>query len=75
MPHHDPHVTPELLAAVIGKSADSVKRDRLAGKIPPFDSHPDKKSKGWRLSTIAKWNPRAARQLEGLMKSPYLPAA
>jgi len=48
---YDPHVTPELLAAVIGKSADSVKRDRLAGRIPPFDSHPDRKAKGWKLST------------------------
>jgi len=72
---YDPHVTPELLAAVIGKSADSVKRDRLAGRIPPFDSHPDRKAKGWKLSTLTAWNQRIGRQLDGLMKSPFLPAA
>ncbi|MBL8252755.1 MAG: hypothetical protein JNJ76_04045 [Candidatus Competibacter sp.] len=73
--HHDPIVTREMLAIITGKCADSIKRDMMAGKIPRFDARPDKKRMGWKLSTLASWNPRVGRQLDGLLKSPYLPAA
>jgi len=72
---HDPIIRRELLAVVIGKSAESVKRSMLIGKIPRFDASPDRKIHGWRLSTIAAWNPRIGNRLEILLKSPFLPAA
>ena len=72
---YDPIIRRELLALIIGKSAESVKRDMMAGKVPRFDARIDKKTQGWRLSTIASWNPRVAERIETLLKSPYLPAA
>lgn len=72
---NDPLIRRELLAVVTGKSTESVKRDMLAGKIPRFDAGPDRKIHGWRLSTIAAWNPRIGSRLEVLLKSPFIPAA
>lgn len=71
----DPIIRRELLAVVIGKSAESVKRDMLAGKIPHFDAGPDRKIHGWRLSTLMAWNPRIGIRLELLLKTPLIPAA
>lgn len=73
--HHDPLVRRELLAAVAGKSAEHIKHAMLAGKIPPFDASRDGKTRSWKLSTIAKWNPRLGRHIEALLKTPYIPAA
>lgn len=73
--HHDPLIRRELLAAVTARSAEAVKRDMLAGKIPQFDARLDKKTRAWRLSTIAMWNPRIGRHIEALLKTPYIPAA
>lgn len=75
MPAHDPIVRRELLAVVTGKSSETIKRAMIAGKIPRFDAIKDQKTPGWRLSTIAAWNPRLGRHIAGLMGSPYMPAA
>lgn len=72
---HDPVIRRELLAVIIGKSTDSIKRDIRSKKLPGFDAAPNRKIQGWRLSTLAAWNPKVGRQIDGLLKSPYLPAA
>lgn len=73
--HHDPIVRRELVATVIGRSIDNLRRDMLAGKFPPQDANIDRKTRGWRLSTIAAWNPRVARNIDALLKSPFIPPA
>lgn len=75
MPDHDPSVRRELLAVTLNVSAEHIKRDCLAGKIPRPDTCVDGKIKGWRLSTLEKWNPRVGQRLKDLLSTPYLPAA
>lgn len=73
--NYDPIVRIELLAVVSGRSADSVKRDAIRGLIPRRDARIDRKTTGWRLSTLTAWNPRIGRRLNDLLESSYLPAA
>lgn len=73
--NYDPIVRIELLAVVSGQSADSVKRDTLRGLIPRRDAKVDRKTTGWRLSTLMAWNPRIGRRINALLESSYLPAA
>lgn len=72
---YEPIIRRELLAVVIGRSAESVKRDVLAGKLPAFDAKVDRKLQGWRLSTLKKWNPRISSRIAALLRTPHLPAA
>lgn len=71
--HQDPLIRIEVVAAASGKSYESLNRDVRQGKMPPKDF--DSRLRGWKLSTIARWNPRLARNIEELLKTPYLPAA
>lgn len=57
----------EALATVLNKSRESVLRDLNAGRIPPRDINVDQKTSGWRLSTLATWNPRVGRRLNLLL--------
>lgn len=74
MKQHDPMIRIELLAATLGVSREYISREMVAGRIPRHDATSGK-IRGWRLSTIAAWNPRLARNIEGLLNTPYLPAA
>lgn len=69
----DPLIRIEVVAAVCGKSYESLNRDTRMGKMPPKDF--DSRLRGWKLSTLNAWNPRVARNIEELLKTPYLPAA
>lgn len=73
--HQDPIVRAEMIAVATNRSLETVAKLARLGKMPPRDVHIDGKSRGWLLSTITAWNPRLGRQLDGLLKSPYLPAA
>ncbi len=75
MTSYDPIVRIELLAVISGRSAESIKRDTLRGRIPRRDAKVDRKTAGWRLSTLMAWNPLVGRRLNALLASPYLPAA
>jgi hypothetical protein len=57
----------EALAVVLDKSRESVLRDLHAGRVPPRDVHQDKKTSGWKLSTLKAWNPRVGRRLDMLL--------
>lgn len=70
---HDPVIRIEIVAAAMGKSYESLNRDVRLGLMPAKVQ--DGRLKGWRLSTLNKWNPRLGRNLEGLLSTPYLPAA
>lgn len=70
---HDPFIRIEIVAAVCGKSYESLNRDIRFGRMPAKTQAG--KTKGWRLSAITAWNPRLARNIEELLKTPYLPAA
>ena len=74
MKQHDPIIRIELVAATLGVSRENINREVIAGRIPRQDAAQGK-IRGWRLSTINRWNPRLGRNLEGLLNTPYLPAA
>lgn len=58
------------LAAVIGKSVETIRRNVKLGNIPPADSVSiGARTHCWRLSTIADWNPALAARLESLLES------
>ncbi len=57
----------EALAVVLDKSRESVLRDLHAGRVPPRDVHQDKKTSGWKLSTLKAWNSRVGRRLDMLL--------
>lgn len=57
----------EALAVVLDRSRESILRDMSAGRIPPRDVNVDKKTSGWRLSTLKEWNPRVGRRLDMLL--------
>ena len=57
----------EALAVVLNKSRESIMRDLHAGRVPPRDVHQDKKTSGWRLSTLKEWNSRVGRRLNMLL--------
>lgn len=57
----------EALAVVLDKSRESVLRDLHASRVPPRDVHQDKKTSGWKLSTLKAWNPRVGRRLDMLL--------
>lgn len=57
----------EALAVVLDRSRESILRDMSAGRIPPRDVHQDKKTSGWKLSTLKAWNPRVGRRLDMLL--------
>lgn len=71
--HHDPIVRIELVAAVCGKSYESLNRAVRLGRMPKKDV--DGRLRGWRLSTVHAWNPRLAERIDDLLKTNYLPAA
>lgn len=73
--NYDPIIRIELLAVVSGQSAESVKRNTIRGLIPRRDAKIDRKTTGWRLSTLTAWNPCIGRLLNALLESSYLPAA
>ncbi len=70
---YDPLVRIEIVAAVLGKSYESVNRLIRFGRMPPKE--PDDRLRGWRLSTLRAWNPPVAERIENLLKTPYLPPA
>ena len=72
---YDPIIRSELLAVALGLSDQCIKRRAMTGKIPSRDARIDGKIQAWKLSTLAAWNPRVAERIDGLLKSPYLPAA
>ena len=57
----------EALATVLNRSRESVLRDLNAGRIPPRDINQDKKTSGWKLSTLQAWNSRVGRRLNLLL--------
>ena len=57
----------EALAVILDRSRESILRDLNAGRIPPRDINQDKKTSGWRLSTLKAWNPRVGRRLDMLL--------
>lgn len=70
---YDPTIRIELLAAVLGRSYESLNRSIRLGRIPA--KTPGNGVRGWRLSTIRAWNPSVAERIENLLKTTYLPPA
>ncbi len=70
---HDPVIRIEIVAAAMGRSYESLNREIRLGRMP--GKVQEGRVKGWRLSTLAAWHPRLARNIEGLLNTPYLPAA
>lgn len=75
----DPAVRLEAVAAAAGLSLNSLRRARVAGRVPPPDAAIQESGYGpparaWKLSTIRSWNPavadRCARLIEGLPLPP-----
>ncbi len=74
----DTIVKPEILAAVMAVSHDTVTRNLAHGKLPSPDFHPHRSNIGWRLSTLRRWNPQVAAKIErGIQHDvfTFLPAA
>ena len=67
MATYDPNIKAEILAVAMDRSLRTVEILVRTGKIPAFDSRPDRKSRGWRLSTLRAWNPRVAHRIDCLL--------
>ena len=79
----DPAVRLETVAAAAGVALNTLRKARVAGKIPPPDATLRESRNGiparaWKLSTIRAWNPtvadRCAAILEALDKAPPMAA-
>ena len=64
---YDPSVTAEILAVAMSRCVRSVELLVRTGKIPPFDTKPNRKARGWKLSTLRAWNPRVAHRIDLLL--------
>ena len=74
----DPAVRLEAVAAAAGLSLNSLRRARVAGKIPPPDAEIQESEYGpparaWKLSTIRSWNPAVADRCARLIEESPLP--
>ena len=69
MSESDPAVRLEVMATACGLAFNSLRRARLAGRIPPPDTEVRKKptsvpARAWKLSTVRAWNPAVAERCE-----------
>lgn len=79
MTHSDPAIRLETLAAALGVALQTVRRARIAGKIPETDTviKPlfGQPARAWKLSTIRAWNPAVADRCAQLAPAPLPPMA
>lgn len=80
MSESDPAVRLEVMAAACGLAFNSLRRARVAGRIPPPDTEIRKTptglvARGWKLSTIRAWNPAVAERCAWWINTLEKPAA
>lgn len=66
----DPAVRLETLAAAAGMALNTLRRLRVAGKIPQADAVIGGKrppARAWKLSTIRAWNPHVADRCAAIL--------
>lgn len=74
----DPAVRMEAVAAAAGVALNTLRKARVAGKIPPPDATLRETRYGiparaWRLSTIRAWNPAVAERCARLIDLDPIP--
>lgn len=76
MSHSDSdHTVVRLLhvALILGRTEVTVRAMIYNGRLPTPDVTLDRRQYGWRLSTIAAWNPALAEKVAQLLNNPALP--
>ena len=64
---YDPDIKAEILAVAMDRCVRSVEMLVRTGQIPAFDVKPNRKARGWKLSTLRAWNPRVAHRIDLLL--------